>query len=268
MNALCFTVEIDDKHFPNIYSFISKLNTSEIIYMSNEYDMPTYSDSGCCYRFEFDNSSVNTISYILADLIKSDYLRKYADVIIDTNYYGIDSNDKKVLVSSIVDYSDTDELAYIIKSFIIENMHIHLGGFTLFRMKEYLSNFEDEIEFAVDEYIEQKRYNDFVKFLKFFVDIQASSFKKINIVIDKKGEYILMDENGIPIDKKYLDSSYCEIAALDDDEYVMLNDIISLAPKFITIHCKKKNENIEPVKMIKEIFAGRVNFCNGCNLCE
>lgn len=269
MNALCFTVEIDDKHFPGICDFMKNLDSSDITYMSNEYDVSTYDDGGHCYRFEFDDVSIQGVSGILAELIKTDYLSKYAETIIETNYYGIDGCDKKILIASILDYSDVYNLSYLIDEFIHDNMHIHLGGFTLFRMKDYLANFEDEIDFAVDEYIEQRRYSDFVKFLKFFVEIQESSFEKINLLVGKKGEYKLLDEKGIPVSDELLDSTYCEIAALDDDDgYIMLNDLISLAPKFITIHCMKSDENEEPIKIIKEIFAGRVDICNNCNMCH
>lgn len=269
MNALCFTVEIDDKHFPNVYQFIKELDDSDIIYMSNEYNVSTYNDGVHCYMFEFDDTSLQYVSPKLAELIKTDYLTKYSDVIIDTNYYGVDNNDKKILISSILDYSDVEGLSYLINEFIHENKHMHLGGFTLFRMKDYLSNFEDEIDFAVDEYIEQRRYCDFVKFLKFFVDIQESSFNKVNLIIGRKGEYRLLDENGTPISDELLDSTYCEIAALDNSEgYVILNDLISLAPKRITIHCKKNYENDETVKIIKEIFSGRVDICCECNMCK
>lgn len=265
---MCFTVEIDDKHFPDVYNFIGELNTSDILYMSNEYDISGYNDGGHCYRFEFDDVSIANVSRILAELIKNDYLSKYADNIIDINYCGVDDVDKNALISSILEYSDIHELNSLIYTFIHENMHIHLGGFVLFRMKDYLSNFEDEIDFAVDEYIEQRRYRDFVKFLKFFVDIQDSSFDEINVLIGSNGNYKLLDNNGIPIDKELLDSTYCEIAALDDDDgYIMLNDLISLAPKHITIHCRKTDEDEEPIKIIKEIFVGRVNICHNCTIC-
>jgi len=269
VNALCFTVEIDDKHFPSVYQFIKDLDDSDIIYMSNEYNVSTYNEGVHCYMFEFDDTSLNSVIPILAELIKTDYLTKYSDTIIDTNYYGVDNNDKKILISSILDYSDIEGLTYLINEFITENRHLHLGGFTLFRMKDFLSNFEDEIDFAVDEYIEQRRYCDFVKFLKFFVDIQESPFNKVNLVIRNKGEFTLLDENGAKISDEFLDSTYCEIAALDNnDGYIILNDLISLAPKHITIHCKKKYENEETVKIIKEIFSGRVDICHNCYMCK
>lgn len=266
---MCFTVEIDKKRFPDVSDFIDKLDATDILYMSNEYDFSEDEEEGRCYRFEFDDDSLNSVCPLLAELIKNDYLSRYADSIIDANYYGVDKSDRQNVISSILKCVNTDEITLLINKFIAENMHIHLGGFVLFRLKDYLFGFEDEIDFAVDEYIQQRRYQDFVRFLKFFVDIQESVVDEVNLLVKRSGDYKLLDRNGNPISVDLLDSSYCEISALDDDDgYIMLNDLISLAPKHITIHCGLSTENEEPIKIIKEIFTGRVNFCHHCNICS
>ncbi len=266
---MCFTVEIDKKRFPDVSNFINQLDTADILYMSNEYDVLDDTGDCHCYRFEFDNDSLTAVSPILAELIKNDYLSTYADNIIDTNYYGVDRSDKKMVISCILKCIDTDEITSLITDFISENMHVHLGGFVLFRMKDYLACFEDEIDFAVDEYIQQRRYQDFVRFLKFFVDIQDPAVDEVNLLVGSSGDYRLLDSDGLPISKELLDSTYCEISALDDDDgYIMLNDLISLAPKHITIHCKFGDKSDEPIKIIKEIFAERVNFCHHCIICS
>ncbi len=264
---MCFTVEIDKKQFPDVSGFINQLDNADILYMSNEYDISDDIGDCICYRFEFDDGALSTVSPFLAELVKKDYLNAYADNIISANYYGIEGNDKKAVIAELLDGIDTDELTLIINEFLAENMHIHLGGFVLFRMKEYLAEFENEIDFVVDEYIQQKRYRDFVRFLEFFVDNQESAFDAVNLLITGN-DYLLLDGDGNPISEELLDSTYCEISALEDDDgYIMLNDLISLAPKHITIHCKFSDINEDPVKIIREIFTGRVNFCHHCSIC-
>lgn len=267
MNVLCFTVEIDKNRFPDVLDFIKTLDDNDILYMSNEYDLYDNKNNSLCYRFEFDNDSVNRVGEILAKLIKSDFLRKYADDIIDTNYLGIEGSDRQNVVSDVLKCADICRLSLLLREFICENKHIHLGGFVLFRMKEYLTEFEDEIDFAIDEFIREKRYRDFVRFLKFFIDIQESVFENINLVLKNNGQYKLLDENGLPISKDLLDSTYCEISSLEDEGYVMLNDLVSLAPVHLTIHCKCNEENNENIKIIKEIFSDRVDFCHNCSMC-
>ena len=269
VNALCFTVEIDRKRFPDVSDFTVALDKFDVLYMSNEYDLSEDENDGICYRFEFDDNSLDTVSFLLTELVKNDFLCQYADSIIDTNYCNIDKNDKDIVISDILRCADSHKISVLIRDFINENMHIHLGGFVLFRMKEYLSDFEDEIDFAIDEYMQQKRYQDFINFLKFFIDIQEPTVDKINLVIEKNGDYRLLDADGVPISKDILDSTYCEISTLEEDDgYIMLNDLISLAPKSITVHCGYSGENYDTIKIINEIFDGRVDVCHHCKICS
>lgn len=237
--------------------------------MSNEYDLSDDENNGQCYRFEFDNNSADEVSSLLAELLKNDFLSQYADNIIDTNYCNVSKDDKALIISDILRCVDSYKLSELIRDFINDNMHIHLGGFALFRMKEYLSDFEDEIDFAIDEYMQQKRYRDFINFLKFFIDIQEPAVDKINLVIEKNGDYRILDGEGVPISEEILDSTYCEISTLDEDDgYIMLNDLISLAPKSITVHCGHSIEEYDTLKIINEIFEGRVEVCHHCKICS
>ena len=135
-------------------------------------------------------------------------------------------------------------------------------------MNVYVNEFEDEIDFAVDEFIKEKKYRDFVSFLKFFIDIQDSVLEKVNLILLDDGKYYLLDENGVPVKKELLDSTYCEISAFDDESYIMLNDLVSLAPAYLTIHCNSNDEKEENVKIIRDIFSDRVELCHKCAICS
>lgn len=256
---LCFTVEIDKKRFPNVEEFIEQLASSNVLYMSNEFDISQNIADAKCYRFEFDDKYRTTVCKLLTELIKNDYLKLYADNIIDVNYFGFDKSEKCRLIEEIVKSADADSIAANVNEFLTKNKHIHLGGFALFRMRKFISEFEDEIDFAVDEYLQKQQYDEFVKFLKFFVSMQEPEFDEVNLVI-KGRNYTLLNANGEKIDKKLLDSTYCEFADFEDNEYIMLNDLISLSPIHITVHCSPDDAIGEPVNIIKEIFGSRVDF--------
>lgn len=268
MNALCFTVEIDKKQFPDATDLIDNLQDENIFYISSMPEHKFDLSDNICYQFDYDEHSIEVVSNILAEIIKLNYLNDYADTIIETNYIGIDKLSRKEIIHSVLKYADTNCITSLIKDFIVMNKHIHLGGFVLFRMKNFLDSFDDEIDFAIDEFIEQQRYRDFVKFLKFFVDIQETSFDKINLLIRRNGKHLLLDKNANPISSDLLDHTHCEISTLDNNEsYLVINDLISLAPKHITIHCRTDLLNDELVKTIKEIFNDKVDFCHHCNIC-
>ena len=268
MDALCFTVEIDENCFPNIKYFFKELEKNDILYISNEYDCSCDNSDCICYRFEFDDSSVSSVSTLLAEIVKMDYLRIYAGKIIDNNYFEISEENKTEIICEVLRCVNTKTIASRIYEFILENMHIHLGGFVFFRMKDYLTDFEDEIDYAIDEYIRQKKYREFVEFLKFFVEIQDSEFDEINVVVDKYGDYVLKDEKGNKISKELLDSTHCEISIMEDDNYILLNDLVSLAPKHIVVHCSVENELSGKIQAIKEIFGSKVDICRKCVICK
>jgi len=266
---LCFTVEIDEKQFPDATYFISQLSNYKIPYMSNSLSENSSKKQCICYRFESDPASLYYVSNILADIIKHNYLHDYAENIIETNYIGIDRGDRENIISSVLKFTDVDEMTDLLKDFISSNKHIHLGGFVLFRMKNFLHSFEDEIDFSIDEYIEQQRYRDFVKFLNFFVSIQEPSFDEINLILSGNSRYSLLDSKGVPLNKNLLDSTHCEISTLENsNSYLIINDLVTLAPKHITIHSKVNSECEEITTMIKEIFKNRVTVCYDCNLCS
>lgn len=265
MDALCFTVEIDINHFPHIDSFINELEHNDILYISNSINCQK--DNHRTFLFQFDDNEICRLSSMLTELVKFDFLKDYAKKLIQTNYVGISPAEEKELIANILNEFNTKEISAQIYKFISENMHIHLSGFVLFRLKKYISDFEDEVDFAVDEFMLKKRYEDFVEFLRFFVDMQTHEIDKVNVVLSRFGDYEMLDKNGKKISKELLDSTYCEISLLEDSGYLMLNDIISLAPKNVVIHlngCK----NDEFVKLVREIYGGRVAVCYGCNLCR
>ncbi|MBM6839415.1 putative sporulation protein YtxC, partial [Clostridium saudiense] len=81
-----------------------------------------------------------------------------------------------------------------IKECLEENEEINIQGFITFRMKELRQGIEDIIEKVVEEYMVEKEYKEFVKLLKYFVDIQESRIDEINIFIQDGGGYIIKDK--------------------------------------------------------------------------
>lgn len=259
---MCLTVEIDEKQFPHAHSFFERLNDCNIRYVNSKENL--------CYKIEIDTEkSLKIVSNTLADIIKHTYLTKYAENIIKTDYFAVSICDREGIVDSVMEYTDICEISDLIFEYAKANPHIHLGGFVMFRMKDFMRSFEDEIDFAVDEYVEQQRHKDFVKFLKFFISIQESEVEKINLILLNNYKYYLLDGNGKPISKNLLDSTHCEISNLEDNSaYLLINDLVALSPRHIVIHCGADDLKGEIPSLVKEIFDTRVSTCQNCLLCN
>lgn len=53
---------------------------------------------------------------------------------------------------------------------------------------------EDSVDIAIDEYLMDKEYNEFIKLLRHFVDLQEPKRDLVNVVFSNH-KIILMDEN-------------------------------------------------------------------------
>lgn len=153
-----------------------------------------------------------------------------------------------------------------IQEFLSKNDLIILDGFINFRLKDYIIQLEDSVDFAIDEFLMDKEYREFIKLLRHFVDLQEPKRDLVNVVF-ADNQIILMDENLNFIER---DSSLDLIAKENPDvnmDDIIVSTLINIAPRKITIHGFNGNDKSEVVNALYNIFEGRVAFCNQCEIC-
>ena len=156
-----------------------------------------------------------------------------------------------------------------IKTCLEENEEINIKGFITFRMKELREDIEEIIDKVVEEYMVEKEYKEFVKLLKYFVDIQESKIEKINIYIHEGGGYELKDGYGNDIFNEFMkELSECKIDTEAKIEDIIISGLITNAPKQVIIHHKENCLNAEFIETIVNVFGDRVFYCTGCTNCE
>ena len=156
-----------------------------------------------------------------------------------------------------------------IKTCLEENEEINIKGFITFRMKELREDIEEIIDKVVEEYMVEKEYKEFVKLLKYFVDIQESKIEKINIYIHEGGGYELKDGYGNDIFNEFMkELSQCKIDTEAKIEDIIISGLITNAPKQVIIHHKENCLNAEFIETIVNVFGDRVFYCTGCTNCE
>lgn len=156
-----------------------------------------------------------------------------------------------------------------IKTCLEENEEINIKGFITFRMKELREDIEEIIDKVVEEYMVEKEYKEFVKLLKYFVDIQESKIEKINIYIHEGGGYELKDGYGNDIFNEFMkELSECKIDTKAKIEDIIISGLITNAPKQVIIHHKENCLNAEFIETIVNVFGDRVFYCTGCTNCE
>lgn len=155
-----------------------------------------------------------------------------------------------------------------IKSCLEENSEINIDGFIRFRMKELREDIEDIIDKVIESYMVEKEYKEFIKLLKYFVEIQESKIEEINIIISESGNYSIIDRNKKDIFNEFMkDLIECKLDSDVKMEDIIISGLITNSPKKVIIHGKNNCLNKEFIDTIENVFENKVSFCNGCMLC-
>ncbi|MFU0783201.1 putative sporulation protein YtxC [Thermoanaerobacterium thermosaccharolyticum] len=220
------------------------------------------------------------ISDIISDIIVNQIDKKLIKKIIDKYYYYFNSDEKQKIANianSILDNDVNRETFKLVKKekifieiedFLKDNETIDIEGFVNFRLRDFIGELSEVVDRAVDEYLMQKEYDEFIGLLKYFVELQDSKIDVLNILVDKGGKFRFFDKDNNPITGKFLSDITIEFSGgeLSDDD-MLISTLIAMAPAKIYIHFANNIKNKEVLDTVKKIFSDRVFICNGCSLC-
>ncbi len=231
---------------------------------------------------DFVNILLNCVANALSDIIINYCEPKLIQKIIEEDYFYFSKKEQSRiydLTQRILNFSEADGKDSIFfqikrKDFVLhklleylqENNVIVLDGFLDFRLKKYISQLENAVDDAVDEYLMEKEYNEFIKLLRYFVNLQESKRNLINIVI-KNNKLFLLDDQNIMIEK---DKAFDIIAKENPDinaDDIIVSTLINIAPKKIIIHGFTGKEKCEVINALFNIFEGKIAFCDHCDIC-
>lgn len=141
------------------------------------------------------------------------------------------------------------------------NDELVLEGFIRFRMKDFISELEDAVDRAVDDLLIEKEYTEFIKLLRYFVEIQEPKVEEVHVLLGEDKRYTLLDSSLHIINNDILEDLAKEISDKEisyDD--LLISSLITIAPKKITIHQFDKIKNTELLNTINNVFTGKVTM--------
>jgi putative sporulation protein YtxC len=223
------------------------------------------------------------ISNALADYIIRQYEEKLLTRIINSNYCYFTSVEKKEILTRALAIIRNDDKNFFNSLFQIrrrnviirrlmdyfENSNnIILDGFVNFRLKEYIKDLEEIVDKAVDDFLMDREYREFIRLLRYFVDIQEPKLDVVHVIVGFDNKYILLDEAKKEITNECIQEYVNEIAEgeINYDD-LLVSSLITFAPKKVIIHCTGQFRNKELMETIKNVFLGRVLICQGCEVC-
>ena len=223
------------------------------------------------------------ISNALADYIIRQYEERLLTRIINCNYCYFNAAEKKEILTrgmSIIRNEDKNFFNSLFqirrRNVIIRRLmdyfensnNIIVDGFVNFRLKEYMKDLEEIIDKAVDDFLMDREYREFIRLLRYFVDIQEPKLDTVHVIVGYDNKYVLLDESKKEITNECIQEYVNEIAdgEINYDD-LLVSSLITFAPRKVVIHCTGQFKNKELMETIKNVFLGRVLICQGCEVC-
>lgn len=275
LNELCLYLKEKGVNIALYESKISNMNYIKCVLKETEKDIKV-----------FDTFSEMFYVYV-ANLIYEYIVNQYESTIIERilkNDYDFLSNEdaqlikeKCIMVLNGTGIFSADSVSFvinrknsilkIIEEYLDENKELIIDGFITFRLRNFESDLKYIVEKITEEYIIEKEYSEFIKLLKYFVDVQDSRYDVVNIVIQRDGSYLIHDNKLNNITSEFFEDFGTEVKIDATIHDMLISALITYAPKNIIIHGIENSISQETIETIKNIFSDRLTVCSGCEFC-
>lgn len=222
-----------------------------------------------------NNSVCNVLALLVTEIITRHYIK---DLIYKKVFLKFDDlrKEEKIEIGKIAFniinkddfFSNEKNLIYNeVNNYIKLNDKITIDGFVNFRLNFLDSSIVTVIENSKEKYYEKKEFEEFIKILRYFVDIQEPKMDLVNIVIGES-DYKLYDKDNQFIENDFFNEVINELSNDGiSKEDLLISSIITIAPKCIVIHGNEKDNDNEVISIIESVFPDKVIYCTGCELC-
>ena len=224
-----------------------------------------------------DRELEKIINYTNSEQIFRDFKNKEGAIICQSKIGNLQSRllkyDKAIyhLVLSLQDYKFKKFLSKsntlkTDKKYLIDNKSMVLDGFVHFRIKPYIEYIDNIVDTAVNQFVVDKEYSDFINLLKIYIATQNPTTDIVHLIYIN-GESILLDKdrNSINISKSNLSINYLSDISFSSNDYA-LNSLLTLLPKKIIIHLVTMEDSF--INTLKLIFESKIVFCDDCSICK
>lgn len=225
----------------------------------------------------------NYVADVLSDLIMCKWQKNMLGDIIRENYYYFGEEERRTIFQHALRYledyesGETNSIIKIrkkrrvlskLREFLSSYNQIVVEGFIRFRLKEYIKELEEAADKAVDDFLMDREYKEFIQLLKYFVDIQDSRTDVVNVVMKPNGSFMLYDGQNRVINSSYLEGFIFDLIDSEINyEDLLISALITIAPREINFHAGKAESPPNTLETIRCIFSNRVVLCKGCQLC-
>ena len=254
---------------------LNNLDLNNVCFSTNEFKH--YKNIIIHYTGKDENDFYSKISTLLSFLVIDELEESLLNNLILHNYFYFDSNERKKILEICFDINSENFSSIFDKKFdclyncfyeyIYSNKSLVLNGFINFRLKQYMSILDESVNEAVNHFIIEKEYLEFISLLKLYINSQKSNCDLVHIVFSSS-DSILLDEhkNIILVSDNMFKAKYLSDISFSSNDYT-LNSLITLLPKNIYIHLVDGYID-EFINTLQLVFENRVHLCTDCSICE
>jgi len=221
------------------------------------------------------------IANCLAEIIVEEWENRIIKKLVRNNYYYYTEEEKQQILQKAREILNPvaqdsfhrqqrkEKVMLKVLDYLDMHKELILEGFINFRLKDYQQELESIVNSAVDEFLLEKEYQEFVRLLKYFVDIQDPRIDKVKIVFKANGKFTLLDKENQPVQHECLEGLLIDLRENDlnyDD--LLISALITLAPREVELHIERGASTGDTAKTIENVFGRRVCRCHGCELCR
>ena len=269
MKSYC--IKTDNKEIIEyLLNKISKLDTPNIYYCNKSFKI--YENVILHYKDNNIEQFKNLVAQLITEVIIKFYQEKILRRIINVNYFYFDEFERKIILENCdecisQEEEEITETIFIgVQEYILEHRNIVVEGVANFRINEYIKILDNIVDMAVNKYIIEKEYREFINLLKVYVNSTSSKTDMLHLIYTN-GESILLDKdkNIIQVDYNLNNAKYLSDITFSSND-IALNTLLSLLPKKIEVHLI--NGEDEFINTLKLIFENRIKICTSCNICK
>lgn len=221
----------------------------------------------------FLSKIASILSFLVIDELEEDLLKQ----VISQNYFYFDSNEKNKILAICFDVMAEDfsklfdekfNLLYpIFYNFLLDHKCIILNGFIPFRLKKYLNFLDGIVNEAVNRFVIEKEYLEFISLLKLYINSQSCTCDSVHIIFSPCESLLLdKDKNIIFVKDDIFKAKILSDISFSSNDYI-LNSLLTLLPKKIYVHLIDGYID-EFINTLQLVFEKRIHLCTDCNICQ
>ena len=253
---------------------IRDLDFPDLAYSKNKFKI--YQNVMIHYQGKDKNDFISFLSELITEVIIEFYEEKIIKRMLNYNYFYFDDYERVKILENCFEIMESEEYEQSTKreemiqdeitSYVTENRAVVLDGFVYFRLKKYFSYLDEIIDTAVNKFIIEKEYNEFISLLRIYVDSKDTEYDLLHLIYIN-GESILLDKekNLVSASDNIFNAKYLSDISFSSNDFT-LNTLLTLLPEKIEIHLIGLED--EFINTLQLIFDGRVSICKDCNICR